>query len=230
MFVKSSALNTLLALITIGVSLVIFNPFLSFASTEQSVSENRQALTRNSHTFLPAQTLIPIRYDLGEKILLTKEETMELSLQVAKNVTNSNGQIIIPDGSEIIGKIKPTGVGSQFFSQKILLKLNNNKSYTEQSLNAISPVINKIETLVQGINPETLDNITQNAVLGSMAANLLAAFREDSGRRQSEILGLSDLEALAGWLLGRKTLELVSINPEQDLQLTLQSDFVLDEQ
>lgn len=221
--VKSSALNTPLTLVRIGVIVVVACWGFSLTSTQAQISsegETAQAITTQS--VLPAGTPIPIKYDLGSKILVAREETIQLTLQVATNITNAYGKVIIPNGSEIIGEIKPTVGGSQFFSQKILLKLDNQVG--ERSINAISQVVDKIETLVSGIN---LDALTQDAVLGAIAANLVEAFREHGIRKK--IVHSSDLEALAGWLLGRETLELISINPQQDLQLTLQSDLIIKE-
>jgi len=75
-----------------------------------------------NHRLIPAGTDIPVKYEQGEKILLTKQETFSLSLTVTDNIKNSQGQTIIPDGSQIIGEIKPDGQGSRFLSQKIFLK------------------------------------------------------------------------------------------------------------
>lgn len=223
MSLKSSTPKATLTLLIIGFSGIIFasNPLMSSIQA-QSSPRIKDTVKIKDELLLPAGTLIPVKYQSAKKILLTKEETMKLSLQVANNITNVDGKVIIPDGSEIVGEIKPSRSGSQFFSQKILLKLNNQTS-VEKSLDAISQIINKIETLVSGINA---DQITQDAILSPMATKLIKAFREQS-RSPGRILGVSDLEALSGWLLDSETLSLIAINPEQDLQLTLQSDLIL---
>jgi hypothetical protein len=145
-------------------------------------------LTMLLSRLIPAGTDIPVKYEQGEKILLTKQETFSLSLTVTDNIKNSQGQTIIPDGSQIIGEIKPDGQGSRFLSQKIFLKTRQPQ---EKSIDAISSVFTRLERLIKGVNP---DKIIQGAVLG-------------------------------GWLLRGESVELLSINPKEDLKLTLRSDF-----
>jgi hypothetical protein len=166
---------------------------------------------------IPAGTDIPVKYEQGEKILLTKQETFSLSLTVTDNIKNSQGQTIIPDGSQIIGEIKPDGQGSRFLSQKIFLKTRQPQ---EKSIDAISAVFTRIERLIKGVNP---DKIIQGAVLGKSAASVLASFTSD--QPVSEIIRGGGLEVLAGWLLRGESVELLSINPKEDLKLTLRSDF-----
>jgi len=67
---------------------------------------------------IPAGTDIPVKYEQGEKILLTKQETFSLSLTVTDNIKNSQGQTIIPDGSQIIGEINPMVKVRVFYPKK----------------------------------------------------------------------------------------------------------------
>ena len=171
-----------------------------------------------NNQLIPAGTDIPVKYEQGKKILLTKQETFSLSLTVTDNIKNSQGQTIIPDGSQIIGEIKPDGQGSRFLSQKILLKTRQPQ---EKSIDAISAVFTRIERLIKGVNP---DKIIQGAVLGKSAASVLASFTSDQPVSEGLLRG-GGLEVLAGWLLRGESVELLSINPKEDLKLTLRSDF-----
>jgi len=177
----------------------------------------KQIPLRN-YQLIPAGTAIPVKYDQGEKILLTKEETFSLSLTVTDNIKNSQGQIIIPDGSQIIGEIKPDSQGSRFLSQKIFLKTSQPQ---EKSIDAISEVFTRLERLIKGVNP---DKIIRGAVLGKSAASVLASFTSDQPISEGLLRG-GGLEVLAGWLLRGESVELLSINPREDLKLTLRSDF-----
>lgn len=221
---KYNAPITLSTLMVVGVSVLTFTPvFLVTSSRAEPSSKTAQELaTTPNHLMLPVGTQIPIRYDQAEKILLTKEDTITLKLKVATNITNADGTIVIPDGSEIIGEIKPSGKGSQFFSQAVLIKTEN-QTHLETSLDAISQVITQIETLVKGVNYEEL---FKKATLGQKAEKVIASFIEYSKNRRTQ-LDSAEIEALAGWFLGAETLELVSINPEKDLNLTLRSELIL---
>lgn len=219
--VKYNAPITLSTLMVVSMSVLIFTPILSLAFDDEQSSSHTQELTSN-HLTLPAGTLIPIRYDKAEKIILTKEETMTLTLKVASNITNAQGAIVIPDGSQIIGEIKPSGKGPQFFSHTILIKSKNNKNL-ETHLDAISQIITTIETLIQGAN---LEKNLKRATVSDQAQKLITSFREAIRNRRTGIES-EELQALAGWFLGGEMLELVSINPEKDLNLTLRSELVL---
>ncbi len=193
--------------------------YLSSVSAQQSFKTQTTTPTLNDYV-IPAGTIIPIRFESGDKILLTRQESLKLSLTVAGDITNVRGLTVIPNGSEILGEIRPTPEGSQFFSSQLLI-IQNNQKFT-YSVNAISQVINNLERLVKGIN---FDRVVKGAVLGTQAASKLQSWlynseTNDTGNR----LGIDELEVLAVWLLGTETLELISINPNRDLQLTLVSD------
>ncbi|WP_013321326.1 hypothetical protein [Gloeothece verrucosa] len=221
--VKYNAPITLSTLMVIGVSVITFTSIGSIASSRAQALSSPQPLAKTSNNLiLPAGTQIPVKYDQSEKILLTKEDTMALTLKVATNITYADGTIIIPNGSEIVGEIKPSGKGSQFFSQKIFIK-SPNQTHLQTSLDAISQIITKIETLIKGVDTE---QILKGATLGNKAENLIASFK-NYNRHRRRTVNSSELEALAGWFLSSETLELISINPEKDLNLTLRSELVL---
>ncbi len=90
-----------------------------------------------------------------------------------------------------------------------------------KGLDAISAVFTRLEKLIKGVNP---DKIIQGAVLGKSAASVLASFTSDQPVSEGLLRG-GGLEVLAGWLLRGESVELLSINPKEDLKLTLRSDF-----
>ena len=55
---------------------------------------------------IPRGFVIPVEYE-EEKILLTPEETIPVTLSVAANIKDHQRNILIPYGSEIIGEIRP---------------------------------------------------------------------------------------------------------------------------
>lgn len=209
---------TLLTML-LSASFVVVSLSLTPAIARQFAPINSiKQIPQRTYQLIPAGTAIPVQYNQGKKILLTKEETFSLSLTVTDNIKNSQGQIIIPDGSQIVGEIKPDGQGSRFLSQKIFLKTSQPQ---EKSIDAISAVFTRLERIIKGVNP---DKIIQGAVLGKTAASVLASFTSDQPISEGLLRG-GGLEVLAGWLLRGESVELLSINTKEDLKLTLRSDF-----
>lgn len=208
----ATSLTILLSASLIAVSLAL-NPAIARQFSREQPFVFSQSLP------IAAGTSIPIEYDQAKKILLTKEETYTMSLTVTDSIKNTQGEVIIPNGSQIIGEIKPTSQGSQFFSQKIILKAE--KPQTEP-IDAVSAVLTRLEKIIKGVNP---DQIIKGAVLGQSAAAVLAAFTEDKPLDRRLLMD-GGLEVLAGWLLRGESVELLSIDPQKDLNLTLRSDFI----
>ena len=61
---------------------------------------------RYSSDVIPRGVVIPVEYD-QEKILVTPEETVPVTLLVAADIKDSSRNILIPYGSEIDGEIQP---------------------------------------------------------------------------------------------------------------------------
>lgn len=170
--------------------------------------------TTPSNVVIPVGTTIPVKYDEAEKILVTSEETAPVTLTVAANIRTRNGTILIPYNSQIVGQIEPAGSGSQFVAQELIIDDNS-----PQRIDATSGIVTRTETVKQGANA---GDILEGAAIGGAAASVLAAItgdRVDVG----EVLGGAGLGALAGLVLGGKEAELISINPNTDLDVTLRS-------
>ena len=166
---------------------------------------------------IPQGTAIPIKYDKAEKILVTKEETAPLTLTVAQNVVTQEGTIVIPAGSQVVGQLKPVKGGSQFVAQKLVLP-----SGQEYQINATSEVISKTETVKKGTSTSA---IIKNTVLGAGAAAAVSAVTGDRAIRAEEVLGGAGIGALVGLFFGKKSVDLIAIDPDTDLQMTINQDF-----
>ena len=198
------------------------------------------------HTTSVAQTatLIPVRYDKAERILVTKEEIAPLTLIVTQDVVSSQlkccrfpaatlrrikpdgfrqataspyEKVLIPAGSEVVGELRPASGGSQFRARELVLPTDG-----RYKINAISKAITKTETVRKGANA---NEIVKNAALGAAAAAAIIAVTGDRAIARQEILGGANIGALIGLFLGRERVELVAIDPNTDLHLTLGSDF-----
>lgn len=167
---------------------------------------------------VPRGFVIPVEYE-EEKILVTPEETVPVTLLVAANVKDSRRKVLIPYGSQIFGQIEPSEdeSGSVFVAQEIEFP---DGSY--QSIDARSQVVTRRETIKEGANA---GDVLQGAAIGAAAAAVLSEVFGDIGAL--EVLGGAGAGAIAGVLLGGNEVELVSIDPNNDLNLTLQTELLV---
>ena len=171
---------------------------------------------------IPAGTVIDVDYESDDedvdKVIVKTDETAPLTLTVENDIRTSNGTTLIPAGSEIRGELRPLDgnqVGTRFFAEE--LTLPNGDDY---DIDAISDPVTRTEVITEDSDPD----IIKGAVIGAAAAAVLA-----------EILGSIDiLEVLGGAGLGAlgilifgggsDDVEVVVVEPDRDLDLTLQSD------
>jgi hypothetical protein len=162
---------------------------------------------------IPQGTTIPVKYEKAEKILVTKDETAPLTLTVAQNVVTDRGNIVIPAGSQVVGKLKPAKGGSQFVAEKLVLP-----SGQEYQISATSNVISKIETVTQGSRAAS---VVKNAALGAAAAAAVSAVTGDRAIATEEVLGGAGIGGLIGLFFGKKSVDLIVVDPGSDLQMTV---------
>lgn len=142
----------------------------------------------SSEVTIPAGTIIPVQSEEKDKILVTKEETMPLTLTVAANIRDSRDRLLIPYGSEVVGELRPAGEGSQFVATEIILP-----DRTKLFVNADSRIVTRIEEVEEGAD---IGSILQNAAIGAAAATVLSAILGDRAIATEEILGGAGLGAL----------------------------------
>ncbi|AVH73744.1 S-layer homology domain-containing protein [Nostoc sp. 'Lobaria pulmonaria (5183) cyanobiont'] len=164
-------------------------------------------------------TTIPVKYDKAEKILVTKDETSPLTLTVSQNVVTQDGSVVIPAGSQVVGQLKPATGGSQFVAEKLVLT-----SGQEYQLNATSDVITKTETVKKGTS---VGSIIKNTVLGAGAATAVSAVTGDRAIATEEVLGGAGIGALVGLFFGKKSVDLIAIDPNTDLQMTINQNLLV---
>lgn len=167
---------------------------------------------------VPRGFVIPVEFD-EDKILLTPEETVPVTLYVAADVKDNQRNILIPYGSEILGQIKPSPdeTGSFFEAEELVLP-----DATSQEIDAVSQIVTRRETIKKGANA---GDILKGAAIGAGAATILSEIFGDI--EFLEVLGGAGAGAIAGLLLGGNEAELISIDPNNDLHLTLQTNLAL---
>ncbi|MCS6815415.1 MAG: S-layer homology domain-containing protein, partial [Cyanobacteria bacterium] len=178
------------------------------APTTPQLSQNR----------IVAGTLIPVSYDKS-KILLAPNETVPLTLRVRQAVAAPAGNVLIPVGTQVVGELRPAQNGSQFVARELVFVDGR-----RMTINATSQIISRTEEISQGIN---VGNVLRNAALGGAAAAAIAAVTGDTAIATEEVLSGVGVGLLAGLLLERNRVTLISVNPEADLTLTVNSDLVM---
>ena len=189
-----------------------------YTPPSQDPVRNRNENRNVAPNTVPRGFIIPVEYE-EEKILVTPDETVPVSLLVAADIKDSRRNVLIPYGSEILGQIEPSEdeSGSFFSADEIVFP-----DGTTQSIDAVSEVVTRRETVKKGANA---GDILQGAAIGGAAAAVLSEIFGDLGAL--EVLGGAGAGALAGVLLGGNEVELVSIDPNNDLSLTLLDNLAL---
>jgi hypothetical protein len=167
---------------------------------------------------ITAGNMIAVQYS-KDKILLAPDEKVPLVLNVAQNIANSQGTILIPAGTQVMGELRPVSGGSQFFASELVFANGMKKT-----INATSKVVTTTERVDRGVNVGTL---IQNAALGAAAAAAISAVTGDQTITAIKVLGGAGIGALLSVFLGRDSVTLNSVNPNTDLTLTLNSDLLL---
>lgn len=170
---------------------------------------------------IPAGASIPIIYPGSDRLLISKTETQPIpvTMKVAQNVVTSQGQVLIPAGSDVVGQIVVTDGAAQFIANEIILpggrRLPVNAS-SEQFKNYA--VVRK--------NPTT-GKIIVGTLVGAGAGAGVAAVTGDRKIQAWEVLTGAAAGALAGTFLGGSSVDAIVLDPETNLLLTLNSDLVI---
>ncbi|ACK66034.1 conserved hypothetical protein [Rippkaea orientalis PCC 8801] len=187
----------------------------------QPYSPNPESFPNSNSVVIPAGTLIPVRYNSSELIRIELDQYLPLELNVAANIRDRNGNLLIPAGTRIIGQLQPTDGGSQFVAREIILSDGQ-----WLPLDATSNVIYTSETVNEGA---TVANILSGTFAGAGTATIIAGTTGDRKIAPLEVLGGAALGTLLGWglpegqIIGGGSKQLIVIDPNRDLTLTLQS-------
>lgn len=173
----------------------------------------------NNSVVIPAGTRLPVRYDAAEKIVVAPTETVPLTLTLARNVRSSNGQLLISAGSQINGRLQPVSNGSQFVADTLVLQ-----NGTRLRLDATSDVVTRTQEVQPGVNGDAL---IKGSVIGAGAATILSGVLGGRVITASKILAGAGVGALGGLIFGKNTAEVIVIQPNSDLTLTLNSPLTL---
>lgn len=179
----------------------------------RGVSSENPSLTQR----IPKGTKINVSYTPSQRVVVTPGETLNMTLMVANDIKNSQGEVLIPKNSQIEGQLvsRYSGndfKGTQFVAQKLMI---GNKSYN--NINASSALINTEQPT--NIIGSTLQN-TAMTVAAQAALAKITGQRMNVGNILNSVL-MSQAQSSKPQDRDR----LIIIEPQKDLNLTLGSDF-----
>ncbi|AFY53982.1 Bacterial conjugation TrbI-like protein [Rivularia sp. PCC 7116] len=171
---------------------------------------------------IPEGVTLPVTFD-KEKVVVTPDETSDLTLTVARNIIDSERNILIPRGSELVGRLEPATFngekGSQFVARELVFPDGN-----KQNIDATSAVVTNKETIKRGAST---GRVLTDAAYGTAAATVISLITGNNKIETLEPLAGAAAGAIASILLNRKQVEVVVINPQNDLDVTLRSNLLL---
>ncbi|NEP48924.1 MAG: hypothetical protein F6K65_08865 [Moorea sp. SIO3C2] len=220
MFISHRWQSRIALLTALGITSTVALPMLmATQATAQSRFYIEPQLAQFTQVIIPAGTLIPVESDDAKRVIVTRNETLPITVIVARDVVSFSGTLLIPAGSEIEGEVRPVNGGSQFVAEELILR----DSDQSLSIDATSEVVTKTETITKDTDPDLL----KGAAIGAAAGAVLS---EIFGKLEFwEVLAGAGLGLVTELLLagGQEDVEVVVIDPDTDLDVTLKSDLVL---
>jgi hypothetical protein len=203
------------ALVSAGQATALTSPYIVAGATTPTPPVDDRVIVKTG-------TTIPVNYSKAEKILIAPNEPkpVPVTLTVAQNITVQN-TVVIPSGSQIVGELQSVQGGAQFVAKELVLP-----NGTRSAISANSALVTRTEEITKGIN---IAKVLRNTALGAAAAAAISAVTGDKAIATEEVLlgaGLSTVLTLIGVFQGRDKVNLISVDPNKDLNLTLRSDLV----
>jgi hypothetical protein len=205
------------AILAVGITVATSAPLVV-----ATPAEAQQQISQYDSIRIPSGSVIPVSYE-KERIVVTRDETVPLTLTVSRDIRTDQGRVLIPAGSQIVGELRPVRRGNQRGTQFVARELIVSRRQRYR-IDGYSGVITRTERVQKGAGT---GSVAQGAALGAAAAAALAGITGDRAIATEEVLGGAGIGALAGVLLGRRSVDVIVIRPEEDLSVRLRSDIVL---
>lgn len=194
---------------------------------------NAQFIDQTRRVSIPTGVTFPVTYE-KDQVVVSRGETVSLTLRIANNIVDSNRRVLIPAGTEVVGQLEPVYYNGNFsqdrndqnnvrgvrFVARELVYPSGNR----QSINASSQTITRVEK----IRKNDTGKILTDSAIGAGAATVISLL---TGNRRIEILepvGGAAAGALTSVLLRKKEVEVFVVRPQQDLRLALNSNLTVD--
>jgi hypothetical protein len=143
-----------------------------------------------------------------------------VSLYTDRNIVSPAGKLLIPADSQVVGEFRVVkDEGARFFAKELILP-----DGTKTPMSATSQLITQTEEVRRGAN---VLELLAGAALGAGAAAGVSAVTGDRAVATEEVLGGSAVGAILATFIGRNRVTLISVDPETDLDLALDSPLAL---
>lgn len=194
------------ALVSAGQTTAISSPYIVGQTSSPTVAQ------------LPTGTTLSVGHQ-AEKILVSLEEPepVPLTLTLSRDVM-VDGKVLIPAASQVVGEIRLEGEGARFYAKELMV------NGSRLPLSATSGIVTKTQRVTKGANAL---EVAAGAALGAGAAAAITGLTGDREVELITVLGGGAAGALAGFFLGRDSVTLISINPNTDLNLTLNAPLAM---
>ncbi|NET02083.1 MAG: conjugal transfer protein TrbI [Sphaerospermopsis sp. SIO1G1] len=210
-------------LIAMAITTATVTPLFTFSPAQAQFNVNQsRSIT------IPANVTLPVTYE-KEKVIVQPGETAPLTLRIASDIIDNRRNILIPRGTEIIGELQPVNLNDSYNNNRqgvrfVARELAFTSSGRRQQIFANSRTITEIQTISRG---SSTGQILTDAAIGAGAATVISLLTGNQKIETLETLGGAAAGALASVLLRKNSADVFVLYPENDLDITLQSNLVL---
>lgn len=238
------------ALMTMAIATSAITPMIAFApaNAQYNIGQSRTVT-------IPANVSFPVTYE-KDKVVVTPGESLSLTLKIANDIIDRNRNVLIPAGTEVVGRLEPVNLDSystdRDYNNRDRDYNNRDRDYNNRDRDYNNDNNRKgvrfvAQELVfssgqrQQINATSrtytrtekiskgadTGSILTDAAIGAGAASVISLI---TGNRRIEVLEPiigGAAGAAASVLLRKKEATVFVLRPEQDLRLTLNSNLNL---
>jgi hypothetical protein len=210
------------AMVSTGAVTPIASPYVVAQAGESPTTQTPSTSTTQTpspsspRVRIPAGTTLPTRFDRNNvRIYVSPEEpgSIPVTLLIDRDIIAPDNTLLIPRNSQVIGEMRQVRGGVQFRTTALVLP-----SGAQLALDAASAVVNRTETIYQSTNVAAL---VSQAELSAGAAAGITAITGDRTIASQQVLGQVSFNNLIRQYQGRDRVILYAINPNTDLDVTL---------
>lgn len=158
----SSNRSSEIAAIEFGQPLPEGSPRSASGDIPREASGEIAAVNSTPGVLLPAGTVLSLRYQGEETLKLANDYPLQEVLVVDRNIADQTGQVIVPAGSQVIGRFETGSAGSEFVAQAI-------------SIDGQNFLINGRSDQLSGDRGVSGNRMARNSAIGAVAGTLLGA-------------------------------------------------------
>ena len=177
-------------------------PLPTLPILERSSRQSPGLISYNSGAIVPAGTVLSLRYPGNKALSLQADQPRQEVLVLQNSLRDRAGNLIAPEGTEVLGKFETIGGGSRFIAQAILLR-GQNVAIVAQS------------EVLGGARKVSNDRLIRNSGIGAVAGAILG------GLSGGNVVGGAAAGAAVTYATAPKS---ATIQPGQILEVRLTED------